>query len=111
MGALIAASVVLLMGAAACLLPVANRVRVAFGLVSQTLATVLVLMAWQGALFAQINGAQSSPAFEIPMAIPYASLPLCAVLMLVQLVLARLSGTPAPVSSGEGDTMISDTRP
>ena len=45
MGALIAAVVVLLLGAAACLLPVANRVRVACGLVSQTLATALVLTA------------------------------------------------------------------
>jgi len=87
------------------------RVRhVLFWLRDLVLGAVLVLMAWQGALFASINAGQASPAFEIPMAIPYASMPVCAALMLVQLVLARLSGTPAPVSGGEGDTMISDTR-
>ena len=45
MSALIAAVIVLLLGAAACLLPVGNRARVACGLVSQALATVLVLTA------------------------------------------------------------------
>ncbi|MEQ1729952.1 MAG: proton-conducting transporter membrane subunit, partial [Vicinamibacterales bacterium] len=43
MSALLAAVVVLLVGAAACLVPASNRARVACGLVSQGLATLLVL--------------------------------------------------------------------
>ena len=86
-----------------------RTLHVLFWLRDLALSAVLVLMVWQGTLFADINGVQASPAFEFPMAIPYASLPVCAALMLLQLVLARLSGRPAPVSSGEGDTMITDT--
>lgn len=86
----------------------AGTKHVLFWLRDLALGTVLALVAWQGALFADINGTQASPAFEIPMAIPYASLPLAATLMLAQLVLARLGGRPVPVSSGEGDTMITD---
>lgn len=86
----------------------AGTKHVLFWLRDLALGTVLALVAWQGALFADINGTQASPAFEIPMAIPYASLPLAAALMLAQLVLARLGGRPVPVSSGEGDTMITD---
>ena len=72
------------------------------------LAAVLILLTWQGIAFAELNAPQASTAFEISMAWPYSLLPLAAALMLLQLVLARLSGRPAPVSSGEGDTMIVD---
>jgi TRAP-type C4-dicarboxylate transport system permease small subunit len=89
----------------------AGTKHVLFWLRDLALGAVLAMVAWQGALFAQINGAQASPAFEIPMAVPYASLPLAAALMLVQLVLSRLAGRPVPVSSGEGDTMITDPAP
>lgn len=43
MNALVAAVVVLLLGAAACLLPMRNQVRAGIGLLSQALATALVL--------------------------------------------------------------------
>lgn len=65
------------------------------------LAAILVLVAWQGWLFAELNATQASPAFEIPMSVPYAALPVGAALTLVQLVLARLAGQPAAVSTGE----------
>lgn len=79
-----------------------------FWLRDLALAAVLIGATWQGIGFADLNGAQASPAFEIPMAIPYAALPLGAGLMLLQLVLARLSGRPAPVASGEGEPAITD---
>lgn len=56
------------------------------------LALILAGVAWQGWLFAELNATQASPAFEIPMAVPYAALPLSAVLMLLQLLLTRLAG-------------------
>lgn len=43
MTALISAALVLLLGAAACLLPVRNRARAAFGVLSQAIATALVV--------------------------------------------------------------------
>ncbi len=85
------------------------RVRHAlFWLRDLALGAVLVLTAWQGYGFAELNLTQSSPAFEIPMAVPNASLPISALLMLLQLVLARLSGRPVPVASGEGEPAIRD---
>lgn len=44
---------------------------------------------------------QSSPAFEIPMSIPYSAQPLGFALILVLLVAARLAGRPARVFGGE----------
>lgn len=79
-----------------------------FWLRDLALAVVLGVVTWQGLGFAELNGTQASPAFEIPMAYPYLALPLGAGLMLVQLVLARLSGRPAPVASGEGEPAITD---
>ncbi len=65
MSALIVAVVVLLVGAAACLLPVANRARVACGLVSQGVAMLLVLTAVVPVL---LGGAPVSG--ELPWAYP-----------------------------------------
>ena len=45
MNALISAALVLLLGAAACILPLRNRTRAAIGLVSQVVATALVTLA------------------------------------------------------------------
>jgi TRAP-type C4-dicarboxylate transport system permease small subunit len=55
------------------------------------LATAGVL-AWAGVGFALLNHDQESPALEIPMSIPYASLAIGAVLLALMLVLARASG-------------------
>ncbi len=79
-----------------------------FWLRDLALGAVLIGATWQGIAFAELNATQASPAFEIPMAIPYVALPLGAGLMLAQLVLARLSGRPAPVASGEGEPAITD---
>jgi TRAP-type C4-dicarboxylate transport system permease small subunit len=40
------------------------------------LGAVLIGATWQGIAFAELNATQASPAFEIPMAIPYVALPL-----------------------------------
>lgn len=59
MSALVSAVVVLLVGAAACLLPVTNRARVASGVLSQLIATAFVLNAALPVLFggAPVSGA------------------------------------------------------
>lgn len=44
---------------------------------------------------------QASPAFEIPMSIPYAAQPVGFALILILVALARLAGRPASVSAGE----------
>lgn len=44
---------------------------------------------------------QSSPAFEIPMSIPYAAQPVGFALVLLLVALARLAGRPPQVSAGE----------
>ncbi len=44
---------------------------------------------------------QSSPAFEIPMSIPYAAQPVGFALILLLVALARLAGRPPQVSAGE----------
>lgn len=58
------------------------------------------LLAWQGLLFAQLNGAQESAAMEIPMTVPYAALPAGALLIVVMVVLSRLLGAPFATQSG-----------
>jgi TRAP-type C4-dicarboxylate transport system permease small subunit len=58
------------------------------------------LLAWQGLLFAQLNGVQESAAMEISMTVPYAALPVGAALILVMVVLARLLGTPFATQAG-----------
>lgn len=60
------------------------------------------LLAWQGFLFAQLNGAQESAAMEIPMSLPYAAMPVGGALIIVMVLLSRLLGAPfATQSSGE----------
>jgi TRAP-type C4-dicarboxylate transport system permease small subunit len=44
---------------------------------------------------------QASPAFEIPMSIPYAAQPVGFALILILVALARLAGRPARVMAGE----------
>lgn len=71
MNAMLWAGLVLLAGAAACLLPVSNRLRVAFGLSSQSVAMVLALMvavpllAGAGPVIAQLQWAAPVGALKI----------------------------------------------
>ena len=67
------------------------------------LATAAIF-GWSGLQFAMMNATQESPGMEISMAIPYSSLVVGAVLMVVQLALSRLGGTPIPVDDGEDPT-------
>ena len=53
------------------------------------LACALVLI-WSGYRFAEINGFQASPAFEVPMSYVYGSLWIGAVLLVLMLGLSRL---------------------
>ncbi|MBL8288587.1 MAG: TRAP transporter small permease [Rubrivivax sp.] len=69
------------------------------------LVAVAGLLAWQGFLYARLNGAQESAALEIPMTVPYAALPAGGVLIVAMVLLARLLGSPFPtqaVNEGEG---------
>jgi len=59
------------------------------------------ILAWWGVLFAEMNEVQESAALEIPMSIPYAALPVGAVLIVLLVLLARLGGRPIPASAGE----------
>jgi len=62
------------------------------------------LLAWQGWLFAELNGAQDSAAMEIPMTWPYAALPVGGALIVLLVVLARVLRAPflAQPDGGEG---------
>ncbi|MFO1288263.1 MAG: TRAP transporter small permease [Rubrivivax sp.] len=78
---------------------------VALALRDAALVAVAGLLAWQGFLYARLNGAQESAALEIPMTVPYAALPAGGVLIVVMVLLARLLGQPFPtqaVNEGEG---------
>jgi TRAP-type C4-dicarboxylate transport system permease small subunit len=57
------------------------------------------VLGWAGFRFAEMNGVQESPALEIPMTVPYASMCVGAVLMAIVLALARLGGETPPVDS------------
>jgi len=61
------------------------------------------LLAWQGLLFAQLNGVQESAAMEIPMSLPYAALPVGAALIVVMVLLARLLGRPFATQPGSAE--------
>jgi TRAP-type C4-dicarboxylate transport system permease small subunit len=62
------------------------------------MATAFVL-GWAGYRFAEMNAVQDSPALEIPMTVPYASMCVGAVLMAIVLALTRLGGEVPPVDS------------
>jgi TRAP-type C4-dicarboxylate transport system permease small subunit len=57
------------------------------------LAAVGVLT-WAGVRYAELNATQDSPALEIPMSFVYASLPIGAALIALQLVLSRIGREP-----------------
>ena len=59
------------------------------------------LLANAGVDLAVMMHRQSSPAFEIPMSIPYAAQPVGFALILILVLLARLAGRPARVMGGE----------
>ncbi len=62
------------------------------------------VLAWQGWLFAELNGAQDSAAMEIPMTVPYLAVPVGGVLIVLMVVLSRLLRKPflAQADGGEG---------
>jgi TRAP-type C4-dicarboxylate transport system permease small subunit len=59
------------------------------------------LLIHAGISLAAMMHRQSSPAFEIPMSIPYAAQPVGFALILILVVVARLAGRPALVFGGE----------
>jgi TRAP-type transport system small permease protein len=59
------------------------------------------VLVWWGILFAEMNSVQESAAMEIPMTLPYAALPVGALLIVVIVLLARLGGRPIPAAPGE----------
>lgn len=67
------------------------------------LATAAIF-GWSGLQFAMMNATQESAGLEVSMAVPYASLVVGALLLIVQLTLSRLGGTPIPVDDGEDPT-------
>lgn len=67
---------------------------------------VCSLLAWQGWLFAELNGAQDSAAMEIAMTWPYAAIPVGGTLILVMVMAARLLGTPFQMQSEGGEGVL-----
>lgn len=61
------------------------------------------LLAWYGFLFARLNATQESAAMELPMTLPYAALPVGAVLIVVMVVLARVLGRPFPTQATDAE--------
>jgi len=61
------------------------------------------VLGWAGARFAEMNASQDSPALEIPMAVPYASMCVGAVLLATVLALARIGGQ-APAMEAAPDS-------
>lgn len=59
------------------------------------------VLAWWGIQFSELNEVQQSAAMEIPMSIPYAALPVGALLILMLILLSRLGGRPVQASAGE----------
>jgi TRAP-type C4-dicarboxylate transport system permease small subunit len=59
------------------------------------------VLAWWGIQFARLNGAQQSAAMEIPMSVPYAALPVGAMLIILLVLLTRLSGRTFEAGAGE----------
>ena len=64
------------------------------------------LMAWQGWLFSELNGAQDSAAMEIAMTWPYAAIPAGSGLILLLVIAARLLGTPFLTQSEDGEGVL-----
>ena len=64
------------------------------------------LLAWQGWLFAELNGAQESAAMEIAMTWPYAAIPIGSVLVLLLVIAARLLGSPFQIQSEDGEGVL-----
>jgi TRAP-type C4-dicarboxylate transport system permease small subunit len=64
------------------------------------------LLAWQGWLFAELNGDQDSAAMEIAMTWPYAAIPVGAALILVMVVAARVLGGPFLMQSEDGEGVL-----
>lgn len=75
--------------------------RVALAVRDALLVCACGILGWWGLGFARLNGTQESAAMEIPMSIPYASLPVGAALIVVLVLLARLAGSPVATHGEE----------
>ena len=64
------------------------------------------LLAWQGWLFAELNGAQDSAAMEIAMTWPYAAIPVGGALILLLVITARLLRTPFLMQSEDSEGVL-----
>lgn len=71
------------------------------------LAIALVLIV-HGYNFAELNGFQDSPAFEVPMSVPYAAMPVGGVLILLMVIIARLSRPGADWALPDPDAPVPD---
>jgi TRAP-type transport system small permease protein len=65
------------------------------------LLALCAVMAWYGFAFAHMNAGQESAAMEIPMTIPNAALAVGFALLALQIVLARLAGSPFAALAGD----------
>jgi TRAP-type C4-dicarboxylate transport system permease small subunit len=64
------------------------------------------LLAWQGWLFAELNGAQDSAALEIAMTWPYAAIPAGSALILLLVITARLLRIPFLMQSEDSEGVL-----
>jgi len=78
-----------------------NARRVALVVRDVALVCTCGILAWWGLGFARLNATQESAGMEIPMSIPYAALPVGAVLIALLVLLARLAGAPAAIHGEE----------
>ena len=69
-------------------------------LVQLTVGAFLAILFWQGVKLAVFNHDQMSPALELPMLIPYAAVPVGALMMIIDIVADLLEGRwPTPAGS------------
>jgi TRAP-type C4-dicarboxylate transport system permease small subunit len=64
------------------------------------------MLAWQGWLFAELNGAQDSAAMEIAMTWPYASISVGSALILLMVMASRLLGAPFLAQGEDGEGVL-----
>lgn len=79
--------------------------RIVRDLVMLGVAAVLVI---HGLAFADLNSFQDSPAFEVPMSVPYMAMPVGGVLIAIMVVIARLSRPGADWALPDPDAPVED---
>lgn len=81
-------------------LPAAAQ-RVVLAVRDTALVCTCGVLAWWGAGYALLNGAQESAGMEIRMSIPYAALPVGATLIAVLVLLSRFASAPVTIHGQE----------